>query len=254
MKTPLLFLTLTAAVMAQHNDRDHDRDHDRHSPPLEPRVILYADANFRGSSVVLGPGDLLENLSSRQFPGGGRLNDSISSIRLEGPVELYAYADAGFTGPAVRVTDDLRDLTTRRLSDNPRANWNDRISSLRVREVSRRGEREPEPAELIQRAFHDLLARDPNPQDLRYFRTLIQEQNWNDRLVREQVMQWDEYRREGVNRIIRRVYREVLRREPESRELDFCRRNFLEKNWTEADLREDLHRTGESRSRPGERH
>ena len=245
MKSLLLFLALTVAVMAQHND--HDRDHDRRGGPPEPQVIIFADANFRGPSLVLLPGDSLENLSGRQFPGGGRVNDGISSIRVEGPVELYAYADANFRGPALRVTDDIRDLGARSLSDNSRASWNDRISSLRVRETPRRGEREPEPNELVRRAFQDLLGREPNSQDLRYFRTLILEQNWNDRMVRDQLRQWDEYRREGVNRLIRRTYQEVLRREPEPRDLEFYRRNLLEKDWTEADLRDDLRRVGNRR-------
>jgi hypothetical protein len=251
MKHLLFFLLLCPALLAQPNDR-RDRP-DNRADRRPPRVILFEHADYQGDFIVLSPGDTFENLSGKSFPHGARLNDGISSIRVEGGAELYAYADARFRGPALRVTDNIRDLSGRLVPDAARSNWNDRISSLRVEFERRPGGREPEPDVVIRRVFQEILLREPTPQDLRYFRGLVIEQNWTERMVRDQLRQWEEYRHEGADRVIRRAYRDVLGREPDSRELQACRRNLLEKEWNEGDLCDDLRRSDEYRKHGGGR-
>lgn len=251
MKQLLFFLILCPALLAQPNER---RDRPDNRPDRRPpRVILFEHADYQGDFVVLNPGDTFENLSGKRFPRGARLNDSISSIRVEGGAELYAYADAGFRGPVLRVTDNIRDLSGRFLPDAARSSWNDRISSIRVEFEHRGGGREFEPDVVIRRVFQEILLREPTPQDLRYFRGLVIEQNWTERMVRDQLRQWEEYRREGVERIVRRAYREVLGRDPDPRELQIHRRNLLEKEWNEGDLCDELRRSDEFRRRPAGR-
>jgi hypothetical protein len=212
----------------------------------EPRVILYEHADFRGDSLVLYPGDELDNFSGRTFANGRGLNDGVSSIRVEEGAEVYAYEDAHYRGEALRLTESVRDLSRRRLAENSPTSWNDRISSLRV-EKNRREHRRENPEAVIRKVFHDLLARAPEPADLRHYRSLIADQGWTEQMLHDHIRHGNEYRREGVDRIIRRAYREVLGRDPDPGGLKQYRRALLEKDWTEGDLRDDLQRSEEYR-------
>ncbi len=248
---------LTAAVtgLAQpperRDDRSRDRDQDR-DDRRGPRVIVYQDADYRGDSRVLYPGDSFEDLSKLTFEKGGRINDRISSIRVEGGAEIYVHADPRFRGPAMRLTNDVRDLTGRWLPGSVSTSWNDRISSLRV-EVRRRDERREEPDVIVKRAYFDLLAREVDPKGLRGYRSLIIDQGWTEVMVREDIRNSDEFRREGAERIVRRAYLDVLGREVDASGLQTFRTNLLEKNWTEGDVRDALRKSDEYRQGPGRR-
>ncbi|SDR96904.1 hypothetical protein [Opitutus sp. GAS368] len=215
----------------------------------EARVIVFADADYRGDSLVLHPGDVLENLSGRTFEGGRRLNDEISSIRIEGGAEIYVYTDANFRGAAMRVTENVRDLTGRLLPGSVAANWNDQISSLRV-ETRRRDEPRVEPEVIIKRAYLDLLGREPDASGLRDYRALVIDQGWTESMVRDQIRRGDEFRHEGADRIVRRAYLEVLGREADPGGLKTYRANLLEKDWTEGDVRDALRKSEEYRRKP----
>jgi hypothetical protein len=237
---------LVASATAQINSRDRrepsrDRDHDRERGP---RVILYQDAEYRGDRLVLYPGDSLDNLSGQTFPGGAKLNDGISSIRVEGGAEVYVHADARFRGAVLRLTESARNLTGRLLPGSTTTSWNDRISSLRV-EQRRRDESRAEPEVIVQRAYRDLLGREPDPTGLRDYRSLILDQGWSERMVRDNIRRGDEYRREGADRIVQRAYRDVLGREVDPEGLRHFRRQLLERNWTEGDVRDALRRSDE---------
>ncbi len=54
----------------------------------ELRIILYEHADYGGASLILHPGDRIDNFSGRTFSNGTNLNDSVSSIRVEGGAEL----------------------------------------------------------------------------------------------------------------------------------------------------------------------
>lgn len=249
-RTLPLYCLLTLVVAAQNPSRDRrDERHDE-SPDRgrEPRVILYEKANFGGDALIVYAGDSLENLA-RVGPDGGRsFNDRISSIRVEGGAEVYLYVDAGYHGAAMRLVESARDLTGRLLPGSVSASWNDRISSLRV-EVRRRDESREEPTVIIKRAFTDLLGREPDPIGLRDYRSLIIDQGWNERMVREQIRRGDEFRGGGADRIIRRAYLDVLEREPDPTGLKEYRRDLLEKDWTEGDVRDALRKSEEFRKK-----
>jgi hypothetical protein len=241
------------AGFAQPRDRRDDRGRDREPDNRRgPRVTVYQDADYRGESRVLYPGDSLENLSSATFEGGGRLNDRISSIRVEGGAEIYVHADPGFRGAVMRLTEDARNLTGRLLPGSVSTSWNDRISSLRV-EVRKRDERREDPAAIVKRAYLDLLAREPDEAGLRDYRSLIIDQGWTEAMVRENIRRGDEFRREGADRIIRRAYLDVLGREADPSGLNHFRRNLLEKSWTEGDVRDALRNSDEFRKGAGRR-
>jgi hypothetical protein len=242
-------LSVTLVGQAQPRDRDWDRGRDR-DRERGPRVIVYEDAEYRGDRLVLYPGDSLENLSGLTFENGGRLNDRITSIRVEGGAEVYVHADARFRGAVMRITENTRDLTGRLLPGSVSASWNDRISSLRV-EVRRRDEPKTEPDTIIKRAYLDLLGREPDPAGVRDYRSLIIDQGWTEIMVRDNIRRSDEFRREGADRIIRRAYLDVLRREADPEGLRFYRGRVLEKNWTEGDVRDALRKSDEYRKAGG---
>lgn len=242
-------LSATLVGQAQPRDRDWDRGRDR-DRERGPRVIVYEDAEYRGDRLVLYPGDSLENLSGLTFENGGRLNDRITSIRVEGGAEVYVHADARFRGAVMRITENTRDLTGRLLPGSVSASWNDRISSLRVA-VRRRDEPKADPDVVIKRAYLDLLGREPDPAGVRDYRSLIIDQGWTETMVRDNIRRGDEFRREGADRIIRRAYLDVLGREADPEGLRFYRGRVLDKNWSEGDVRDALRKSDEYRKTGG---
>lgn len=241
----LLPATLVVQAQLRDREREHGRDRDR-----GPRVIVYGDAEYRGDRLVLYPGDSLENLSGLTFENGGRINDRISSIRVEGGAEVYVHADARFRGAVMRLTENTRDLTGRLLPGSVSTGWNDRISSLRV-EVRRRDEPKTDPDTVIKRAYLDLLGREPDPAGVRDYRSLIIDQGWTETMVRDNIRRGDEFRREGADRIIRRAYLDVLGREADPEGLRFYRGRVLDKNWSEGDVRDALRKSDEYRKTGG---
>ena len=217
----------------------------------EPRVILYQHADYQGDSLVIYPGDSIDNFSGQSFPSGAGLNDSVSSIRVEGGAQVYVYENARFRGAVMRLTENVRDLTGRVLSNNPRDNWNDRISSIKVDGSRRRSEpsRDVDYDAVIRRAYKDLLGREPDASGLRNYRGLMIDQGWTERMVRDHIQHGDEFRREGADRIIRRAYLDILGREVDPSGLDQYRKAVIEKNWTEGDVRDDLRRSAEYKNR-----
>lgn len=257
MKRLCLLLTLglaATAVLAQpRGDERRDR---RDRRDRGPRVVVYQHADYRGSALVLYPGDSIASLSDLRFEDGGRINDTITSIQVERGGEIRVYEHAGFRGQALRLTGSESDLTTRLLPGGITASWNDRISSLRVEraaEPRRRESPRPDPDAIIRRAYQDLLAREPDPAGLRSYRELVTDQGWTEQMVRDHIRRGDEFKREGADRIIRRAYLEVLGREPDASGLKQYRWALLEKDWTESDVREDLRRSEEYRRKPGRR-
>lgn len=246
-----LAAALTAAAQPRDRRDDHGRERDN-GHRRGPRVIVYQDAEYRGDSLVLYPGDSLDNLSGLTFEGGGRLNDRISSVRVEGGAEIYVFADPRHRGAVMRLTESARDLTGRLLPGSVTTSWNDRISSLRV-ETRRRDDSRADPEIIIKRAYQDLLGREPDPSGFRDYRSLMIDQGWTEVMVRDNIRRGDEFRREGADRIIRRAYLDVLGREVDPEGLRHFRHQLLERNWTEGDVRDSLRNSDEYRQRNSRR-
>ncbi|HEY8995719.1 MAG TPA: peptidase inhibitor family I36 protein [Lacunisphaera sp.] len=259
MKTPLWLglgaLMMAAPLLADHRDdrRDDDRRRGR------GRVIVYQHANFGGDVLVLYPGDEIENMSGQTFENGAKLNDSISSIRVEGNVEVFVYENARYRGDALRLTENARDLTGRPVKGSVSVNWNDRISSLRVGRVSgwdrnpgRPDEGGPRnnPDRSIKAAFNDLLGREPSAGELRDFRVRMIDEGWNERMLRDHLRTEEQYRNEAAEMIVRRAYRDVLGREVDPSGLKQYSWAVREKGWTESDVRDDLRKSAEFRNKP----
>jgi hypothetical protein len=252
----LLLALGAAATVGTAQPRDRDEHGGRRE---ESRVIVYEEADFRGDARVLFPGESIENMSGLGFDHGARLNDRISSIRIEGDAEVYVYENAGYRGEAMRLTESVRNLSGRLVPGSVSANWNDRISSLRVerargRDSGRPGD-EPRglPEKNVRQVFGDLLGREPDAAELRTFRARILDEGWTERMIRDCLRSEERYRTESADRIVRRAYTEVLGREPDPAGLKQYRRVLLEKDWTEGDVRDDLRRSEEFRQKSGRR-
>lgn len=261
MKTPL-FRVLGALLLVSTALADNPYDRRREGA----RVLVFQHAGFGGDVLVLYPGDTIENMSGQTFENGAKLNDAISSIRVEGNAEVYVYENARFQGDALRLTESARDLTGRPVKGSVSVSWNDRISSIRVeRERGRDRDSGPgrpgngrpgdsgprgDPEKIIKATFSDLLGREPTAGELRDFRGRMIDQGWNERMLRDHLRTEEGYRNEAAELIVRRAYREVLGREVDPSGLRQYSWAVREKGWTESDVRDDLRKSAEFRNKP----
>lgn len=223
------------------------------------RVVLFGHPNFQGGAIALYPGQSAENLARWDFDDGRRSNDRITSIRIEGDAEVMVYTDANFRGEALRVTNDIRDLSR---GDNRFVRFNDRISSIRV-EARRAPDRPPtggnhggnrppsfEPEKIIRRAYQDILAREPDESGLRHFRSMMIDRGWTEKQVRDSLRASDEYRVTYMTRRLNAVFQDVLGRDVDPRGFEHYRNKIIEHNWSDDDIRRDLRNSDEYRRRP----
>ncbi len=238
--------------------------HAENSRRGEPRITVYQNADFRGASRTFYAGDAVDNFANLGFDEGGIINDRISSIRIEGGAEVLLYEDSRYRGRVLRVTESVRNLADRLLPESVAANWNDRISSLRIEDTRRDfggGRRDDSndgrmirarADEIIRSAFRDLLSREPDLRGPNVFRDLLMTQGWTEQMVRDNIRRGEEFRLEGADRIVRQAYLEVLGREPDASGLASYRNRLLQLSWTGQDVRASLRASAEyRRSHPG---
>lgn len=103
----------------------------------------------------------------------------------------------------------------------------------------------------IERAFEDVLDREPTDRELRRYRFLMEEEYWTERDVREDLQERSDYRRhsrdryEDPDKVIRRAYDDILDREPDEKGLRHYRSRMIDEDWTEHDVRESLRKSDE---------
>ena len=140
--TCLVLLTLVpTAVLAQH---DTGRPDARRRPAGPAVAILYSEPDFQGDAYEIYPGDEIGDLREVRFPGGGKINDRVSSIRVLGGMKLDVYTDPRFRGGRLSVDADVPDLR-RLLRPGPGpGSWDDAITAVRADPPARERPR-PEP-------------------------------------------------------------------------------------------------------------
>ena len=174
------------------------------------------------------------------------------------------FRSSRYRGRVLRVTESVRNLADRLLPESVAANWNDRISSLRIEDTRRDfggGRRDDSndgrmirarADEIIRSAFRDLLSREPDLRGPNVFRDLLMTQGWTEQMVRDNIRRGEEFRLEGADRIVRQAYLEVLGREPDASGLASYRNRLLQLSWTGQDVRASLRASAEyRRSHPG---
>jgi hypothetical protein len=240
--TPIALLFSGFALIAVTCGAAHDDE--RRGRGRGGRVTFYQDADFRGGSMTLEAGDEIDNLSMERFSNGGGVNDRISSIRIEGPVEVTVYRDSRYRGASQRFSRDVSNLA------HDGGEWNDIISSIRT-EIRRPGEARAERAEIdgaIARVFRDTLDRKPDQSEQRMYRARMIDENWSEKDVRAELTKTEEYRR-VVERVVSKAYRDLLGRESDSGGLRNYSRLMLQENWTEERVRHSIRESEEYRDR-----
>jgi hypothetical protein len=221
--------------------------------PRVPRAgaCFYSDIDFRGEYFCAGEGD---DISSMPVD----MNDKISSIRTFGNVEVRVFQDVSYRGRSERFDSSIRDLRS--------AGWNDRLSSIRVgRRLGGGGNRDrdddyrsnrpvggggldAEADQMVRRAYHDMLNREPDQSGLRAYRKRIIDDGWSEAQVREALRESPEFRttRARAEQIVRRAYLSVLRREPDVASSGYVEKVLRDK-WTQADVERELRESSEYR-------
>ena len=224
----------------------------------EPRegACFYEDPGYGGDYFCLRAGETLDSLPSR-------MNDRISSIRTFGNTEVRVFRDYGFEGTSARFDYDVSNLR--------QGNWDNRISSVEVRQAGDRGQRDygyngrsvraPERADrIVRRAYEDLLSREPDQEGLRTYRSRIIDDGWSESDVRDSILRSAEYRektseyrdygttRERAQDIVRRAYLSVLNREPDPQSRGYVEK-VLRDQWTQQDVERELRQSAEYRNR-----
>jgi hypothetical protein len=217
--------------------------------PPPGRVLFFPGPNFSGEPLIVPAAGYLENLESIRDSRGRTWNNRISSVRLEGPVLLLMYERPGFSGAMATLTRDAADLNALSLGDRRATTWDRRISSLRVEPVLPAApgfiqweRRDAERA--VRAAYRDLLGRDPDERGLIDYRDRLVSRGWTEDQLRDAVRHGSEYRSRDVNAILRRVYRDVLRREPDPAGSGKYGR-ALQNGMSESELRAELLRSRE---------
>jgi hypothetical protein len=116
---------------------------------------------------------------------------------------------------------------------------------------SRRPNENPE--KVIRRAYQDILHRDPDAEGMRHYRSLMIDNDWSERDVREDLRKSTEKdllsRQQQAEKIVRRAYQDILGREPDQNGLTTYRNKVLDQGWDEHDVREALKRSPEYRQK-----
>jgi hypothetical protein len=221
--------------------------------PNAPRsgACFYRDANFQGDYFCLRAGERIDAVPND-------MNDQISSIRtFGGDVEVTIYQNRGFGGRSERFRD------VRNLRDE---GWNDKLSSLSVVGLSSEGSLNgpggvgnrggfgngASVERIVHRAYQDILAREPDPEGMRVYRSHIIDDNWTEEQVRDALRRSPEYRERSTMTpqkaadIVRRAYLSVLNREPDAASQGYVQR-VLRERWTEEDVARELRRSPEYR-------
>jgi TorA maturation chaperone TorD len=112
--------------------------------------------------------------------------------------------------------------------------------------------RDEDPEKIIRRAYDDILHREPDREGLRSYRSKMIDDGWTERDVREALRKSAEYEKEkeeSADKIIRRAYKDVFGREPDTNGLRSYRNEILHHGWDEHDVREALKRSPEYREK-----
>jgi hypothetical protein len=216
-------------------------------------VCFFKDPNFRGDYFCADAGDSMSSVPDD-------MNDRISSIRIFGPAEVIVFRDVRFGGDSTRFRGDIGNLKDE--------GWNDRISSIRVRDSYDNDQGRPydnhqggrpsygsrDADRIVQRAYQDILHREPDPGGLSQYRSRIIDNGWTEAEVRNSLRSSPEYRElttmtpAKAQEIVRRAYLSVLKREPDSGSRGYTDR-VMRDHWSQEDVERELRNSAEYRDR-----
>ncbi|MFM8618893.1 MAG: DUF4214 domain-containing protein [Opitutaceae bacterium] len=97
---------------------------------------------------------------------------------------------------------------------------------------------------IVDRAYREVLDRPADPEGLRRYRDRIMFEGWSQRQMIEQLQRSDEARAINPDVAIKRMYREILGRDPDANGLAHYRSKWRQ-GWTQGQIRADLQRSRE---------
>lgn len=97
---------------------------------------------------------------------------------------------------------------------------------------------------IVDRAYREVLDRPADPEGLRRYRDRIMFEGWSQRQMIEQLQRSDEARAINPDVAITRMYREILKRDPDQNGLAHYRAKWRQ-GWTQGQIRADLLRSRE---------
>jgi hypothetical protein len=216
--------------------------------PPAGRVSFFTELDYRGEVLVVEAGAGVDNLEFLRDSRGRPFNDRFRSVRLEGPIRVAVFEHSQFRGAATWLNRTTPDLTAFSLGQTNAVTWDRAISSIQI-EAAPTGPvfyqwsaRDADRA--LRAAYRDILNRDPDPDGLRFYRGRLLDAGWSEPQLRDALRRSDEFRSRDFGAIVRRVYREVLGREPDASGLSTYTR-ALSRGQTEAELRAELRRSSE---------
>ena len=139
------------------------------------------------------------------------------------------------------IRRDLRERYANRDRDRDDRD-RDRRDRLSDREVDR----------IINRAYNDILHRDPDPEGMRTYRREMIDNGWSEDDVRRALRTSAEkemVREKDAERIVRRAYQDILGREPDRQGLVMYRNHMVFDRWDERRVRDALQESSEYRDR-----
>jgi len=102
---------------------------------------------------------------------------------------------------------------------------------------------------IVKRAYRAVLGRDPDAEGMKMYSGNVENGGWDQDDVEKSLKQSNEYKRSGVDNIIKRAYREVLGRDPDKDGLENYRKRIADGDWSENDLRNALKKSPEYKNR-----
>lgn len=96
------------------------------------------------------------------------------------------------------------------------------------------------PDSKTKRAYQKILGREADPSGIESYRKKLVDKGWTERDVENDLRRSAEFRNRSIDDVVRRVYRDVYRRDPDPDSLARYARLMREQNWTEGQLRDEL--------------
>ncbi len=102
---------------------------------------------------------------------------------------------------------------------------------------------------IVREAYRQVLDRDPDPSGLEEFVNRVRKDGWTVEKVMAALRHSAEARGTDATEIVKRVYREVLGRDPDASGLEAFRQRILRDGWSEEKLRRALMNSDEYRNK-----
>jgi hypothetical protein len=98
---------------------------------------------------------------------------------------------------------------------------------------------------IVREAYLDILGREPDPEGLRNYRSLMIDRGWSERRLREHLANSPEVLWERNSKIVIRAYQDLLDREPSTRELEVAVEQIGQRKWDEKRYRDEVRKSTE---------